>query len=62
MAHDCPDCCQVCHCRGDIDDINFGESSDCMHCWARMDAEDDYEYDDEPNRDEFDPGIPKPGM
>ena len=31
MAHDCPDCYSLCHCGGDIDDINFGESSACKH-------------------------------
>ena len=23
MAHECPDCYMVCHCGGDIDDIEF---------------------------------------
>ena len=31
MAHDCPECWTTCHCGGDIDDINFGESSACQH-------------------------------
>ncbi|HKB54224.1 MAG TPA: hypothetical protein VKD22_09500 [Ramlibacter sp.] len=60
MAHDCPDCGMQCHCGGDIDDINFGESDACTHykspdCYGSMlddDGGDDYYYpdmyDDEP--------------
>jgi len=33
MAHTCPDCGQVCHCGGDIDDIVFDIASKyCCHC------------------------------
>lgn len=35
MAHECPDCGQVCYCRSDIDDclFNFDEDVDgCTHC------------------------------
>lgn len=31
MAHDCPECYTQCYCKGDIDDINFGEAMDCEH-------------------------------
>ena len=35
MAHSCPECGQMCHCGGDIDDIDFGEDSAqadrCIH-------------------------------
>ncbi len=50
MAHTCPRCQQYCHCRGDIDDINFGERWDCICCQDYDDSgEDDdyYNYDDE---------------
>lgn len=30
MAHTCPECGQLCHCKGDIDDIDFGEWSGCQ--------------------------------
>ncbi len=32
MAHECPKCGETCHCRGDIDDLNFGEDPLCNHC------------------------------
>ena len=36
MAHTCPDCGLLCHCGGDIDDIDFGddcpEAIACKHC------------------------------
>jgi hypothetical protein len=33
MAHSCPDCGCLCHCGGDIDDIDFGDDSeDAMNC------------------------------
>lgn len=35
MAHTCPDCGCLCHCGGDIDDIDFGEDCEaadkCTH-------------------------------
>ena len=31
MAHECPECYQLCHCGGDIDDIDFGEDASCTH-------------------------------
>ena len=44
MAHDCPDCGMQCHCNGDIDDINFGESDECICC---IDKYDDHPEDDD---------------
>lgn len=32
MAHECPECWQTCHCGGDIEDMNWGERSDCTCC------------------------------
>lgn len=36
MAHTCPDCGVLCHCGGDIDDIDFGDTCKaamrCTHC------------------------------
>jgi hypothetical protein len=45
MAHECPDCGQVCYCNGDIDDceFNFPEDVDnCTHCLGKEDDDDDY--------------------
>ena len=46
MAHTCPECGQLCHCGGDIDDIDFGESASCIHyttpgCLVDDDPDDD---------------------
>lgn len=52
MAHSCPDCGCLCHCGGDIDDIDFGDDSeDAMNCthYTTMDcqsAESDDYHDD----------------
>lgn len=48
MAHDCPECGMQCHCNGDIDDINFGESDECKCCIDKLygdNDEEDYEDD-----------------
>lgn len=49
MAHSCPECGQTCYCGGDIDDINFGETSACDHClvFGEDEDEDFYAYMDE---------------
>lgn len=54
MAHSCPICDQVCHCKGDIDDIIFDRepAGGCIHyktdgCEQDEDDYDDYDYDDE---------------
>ena len=56
--HHCPECYSICHCNGDIDDIDFGDESrqairclhyrDCEKDWADGDFPDDdfYEGDD----------------
>jgi DNA-directed RNA polymerase subunit RPC12/RpoP len=44
MAHECPECGQVCYCGGDIDDclFNFDEFVfGCQHC--PIDGSDDYD-------------------
>ena len=36
MAHSCPDCDQLCHCGGDIDDceLDLQPGEGCSHvCW-----------------------------
>lgn len=43
--HECPDCCELCRCKGDIDDINFGEVDWCEHWKICGRAEADYEED-----------------
>lgn len=42
MAHECPEFYMLCHCNGDIDDINFGISNDFCRC-----CEDEDEWEDE---------------
>lgn len=32
MAHTCPDCGQCCHCGGDFEDHETGDSENCTHC------------------------------
>ena len=47
MAHECPECGQVCYCGSDIDDclFNFPKDVDrCTHC----DGEVEEDYDDYP--------------
>ncbi len=45
MAHTCPECGRLCHCGGDLDDIDFGENLQCeCNCWE----EEDDEFDDDP--------------
>lgn len=48
MAHDCPECGMQCHCNGDIDDINFGESDEgCTCCINKLYDPDDEDWGDE---------------
>ena len=42
MAHECPDCGQVCHCNGDIDDIDFGEDPNCTCCCCKVCGGDEF--------------------
>jgi hypothetical protein len=45
MAHYCPDCAQLCHCNGDIDDITFEgtkEEALCEHCSDEDDEPQEY--------------------
>lgn len=52
MAHECPECYQVCHCHGDIDDCQFDDWESyvsCVHhltpdCDTHWEMEDDYDY------------------
>lgn len=45
MAHTCPECYMICHCGGDIDDIDWGESIHCTH--YKNPECDGYEGDDD---------------
>lgn len=54
MAHSCPICDQVCHCKGDIDDIIFERvpRGGCVHyksdgCEPDDDWDDDYDFEEE---------------
>lgn len=57
MAHECPDCGQMCYCSGDIDDCcnNFEEDIiNCTHCLgAADDTEDDLDLDEDDMRHSF---------
>lgn len=50
MAHSCPDCGCLCHCNGDVDDIEWDETADNCVCCADTeidfcDPEDDHLWD-----------------
>lgn len=60
MAHECPDCYMVCHCGGDIDDIEFDRlpSGGCRcECWKEM--EDGAFPDEDEERIHFPPSMQK---
>lgn len=44
--HECPDCYKLCHCRGDIDSINFGADMGCLCDCESCDDEDVFDYMD----------------
>ncbi len=48
MAHSCPECDQVCHCGGDIDDCILDGDSSQMNCthYLQCEKESDYDEDD----------------
>ena len=51
MAHTCPECGYQCHCNGDIDDIDFGDSCPeadrCICCLGEFDDGESWEdYED----------------
>lgn len=49
MAHECIYCDGVCHCGGDIDDIQCMENNNCRGCGCQNEEP---EYDDD---DDYDP-------
>lgn len=58
MAHSCPECGSLCHCSGDIDDVDFGERSSCKHYLSDgcdYNSKDDDEYDNSDDEDEYEP-------
>jgi hypothetical protein len=45
MAHNCPECGQVCYCGGDIDDCCLNFEENVIHCQHYLECEpmqDDY--------------------
>jgi hypothetical protein len=46
MAHECPDCGQMCYCGGDIDDCCFNQEENVIHC-SHCPEDDDEEYEEE---------------
>ncbi len=46
MAHTCPECGMLCHCGGDIDDLQWGDDSpEAMGCshWKECEGDEDDE-------------------
>ncbi len=51
MAHECPECGQVCYCGADIDDCLFNFEEDVKRCTHYLQCEqenDDDDYFEEP--------------
>ena len=48
MAHECPECGQVCYCGRDIDDCLFNFDEDVMRCshWEQCEQESEEEDKD----------------
>lgn len=46
MAHECPECGQMCYCNGDIDDCCNNFEEDVMRCTHECAAAEDYEDDE----------------
>lgn len=71
MAHSCPACDQVCHCKGDIDDIIFDREpkGGCIHykspdCEGNENLDEDYwdeDFDFDEEQDDSQKLIPKDG-
>ena len=58
MAHTCPECGILCHCRGDIDDCEMDGTEEqlmCEHC-----DEDESPCDDDPTEVEDNRQFSKP--
>ncbi len=47
MAHSCPTCDSLCHCGGDIDDIQLNGTEEEMNCTHCIEDDDGYEEDDD---------------
>lgn len=41
MAHECPECCDLCYCGGDIDDMLRNDTADALGCYHACDRERD---------------------
>ncbi len=56
MAHSCPYCDQLCHCKGDIDDIDLGHqpAGGCIH-YKTADCDQNDMWEDE---EDFDDDFP----
>jgi hypothetical protein len=58
MAHNCPECRNLCHCQGDIDDVcwddNSPEAESCVH-WKQCQSDED--DDDYFPPDDYDDGL-----
>lgn len=47
MAHECPECGQICHCGGDIDDCLNNFDEDVMRCTHCPDKDEEEEEEEE---------------
>ena len=54
MAHECPECGQLCYCNGDIDDIMLDTDESYLLCCHYLSPEcagyDDPDYDEEASK------------
>jgi hypothetical protein len=48
MAHECPECGEVCYCGGDIDDCEFSGTEEQMNCshWKICEDRGEEDYPD----------------
>ena len=53
MAHECPECGQVCYCCGDIDDICMNTDEMYVKCEHYKQCQPDEEKSDEEYLDEY---------
>lgn len=41
MAHECPECYQICYCGGDVDDLLLNVEKDIINCSHYKECEQD---------------------
>ena len=51
MAHECPECGQICHCCGDIDDCLLNSDEDVSNCEHYKDCQPDKDPEEWPEEE-----------